>query len=137
MRKLVLAAATICLVGALAAGIFWVFVLPALEWSSMVQNLVSHAQTLEITDYVRKVTIDRGHPQFQTVIDFISRSRFVRKWDVVPPYPISHTLTFYLDNGQRIRLSYDDGSSHLWWKGIYQASVDKEFVKVLDAILSS
>ncbi|MBS7647949.1 MAG: hypothetical protein QXL91_01615 [Candidatus Bathyarchaeia archaeon] len=29
------------------------------------------------------------------------------------------------------------GSAHLWWKGIYQASVDKELERVLDEILLS
>ncbi|MEM3551085.1 MAG: hypothetical protein QXV01_08355 [Candidatus Bathyarchaeia archaeon] len=135
MRKLVLAAVTVCIVGALAAGIFWVFVLPALEWSSMVQNLVSHAQTLRLYGIIidKSETIDKSHPKFQTVLDLISTSRFVGKSDIPLPYATSHELHFYLDNGQWIHLDYYEGT--LWWKGIYEASVDTELGNVLDAIL--
>ncbi len=142
MRKLALAVVTICIVGALAAGIFWVFVLPALEWSRMVQNLDSHAQKLKVygaatkvnnTFVLRNITIDKSHPKFQTIIDFISRSKFIRKWDLPPPYAISCTLIFYLDDGQQVPLDYDP-SGCLWWKAVYQASVDRELGEILNLI---
>lgn len=83
----------------------------------------------------KTITIDRNHPKFQIVLDFISRSSFIRKWNGIPPYAIKHFLDFYLDDGQQVRLAYDDGC--LWWESVYQASVDPELGNVLDAILLS
>lgn len=82
----------------------------------------------------KTITIDRNHPKFKIVLDLISRSSFIRKWNGIPPYAIKH-LDFYLDDGQQVRLAYDDGC--LWWEGVYQASVDPELGNVLDAILLS
>ncbi|MEM3665672.1 MAG: hypothetical protein QW222_01160 [Candidatus Bathyarchaeia archaeon] len=64
------------------------------------------------------MSIDKSHPKFQTILDLIR-----------------HTLTFYLNDGQRFCIHHDDGT--LWWDGIYQASVDAELGKVLDVILLS
>jgi len=139
MRKRVLVAITICIVG--TAIVLMYGNNPACEWTRMVQNLVSHTQRLKVygiakinnTFVEQNITIDKSHPKFQTIIDFISRSNFIRKWDVVPPYAISHTLIFYLDDGQQVYLDYDpDG--YLWWNGLYQASIDTELGEILNLI---
>ncbi|MEM3703447.1 MAG: hypothetical protein QXX79_03380 [Candidatus Bathyarchaeia archaeon] len=91
-HRLLLVAAIIVVVGVAASGIMFLFMLPAYEWPRMVQTLSSHAQRLTIYYVIppqgKNITIDRFHPQFQTILDLISGSSFVRKWDIAPPYAI-------------------------------------------------